>query len=69
MQLEKTDNGIDPLDQPIFGARAIAAEARLPGGEKQAFYMLENGILDGTKAGRLWTTTRRRILNSFGTST
>jgi hypothetical protein len=68
MQPQKSD--IDAaLDTPIYGARAIAEEAALPGGEKQAFYMLSNGYVDGTKVGRLWVSTRRRIRNSLGIST
>ena len=67
MQTKISDT--DPLDRPVFGARAIAEEANLPGGEKQAFYMLSNGYLDGTKAGRLWVSSRRRILKSLGIAT
>ncbi len=54
------------LDKPIWGARAIAAEAGLfdEDGEPdvaRAFYLLEAGLLPGSKAGRAWVSTPRRL--------
>jgi hypothetical protein len=63
MQSEQVN---DALDTPIIGARAIAEAVPLPGGEQQAFYMLSRGYLDGTKVGRLWVSTRRRLRKSLG---
>jgi hypothetical protein len=54
----------DVLDRPIWGAKAIAAEANVTA--KQAFHMLEAGHLPGTKVGRRWVTTRRRLRERLG---
>jgi hypothetical protein len=55
------------LDAPIWGARRIAEvlNLRTPDGEpdeRAAFYGLEKGYYDATKVGRLWSSTRRRLL-------
>ena len=56
---EKAEN----LDKPIWGVEAIAAAANLT--LRQAYHALENGYLPGSKAGRKWFTTPRRLLARF----
>ena len=51
-------------DRPIWGAKAIAVEANRD--ERSVYYMLDKGLLDATKVGTLWTSTRRRIRRSLG---
>jgi hypothetical protein len=50
----------DYLDEPLNGAREIAKAIKrtLP----QTFYGLERGYYDATKRGRIWQSTRRRLL-------
>ena len=54
-------NEIDDLelDRPIWGAAAIGAEINRT--ERQAFYLLEAGLIPGEKVGKVWVTTRRRL--------
>jgi hypothetical protein len=40
----------------VWGARAIAAAAGLKD-TRQAFYLLEKGLLPGRKVGRQWVST------------
>jgi hypothetical protein len=54
----------DDLDKPIWGAKAIGEE--IGRNEQQAFRLLESRLLDATKVGRLWTSTRRRLNRSLG---
>jgi hypothetical protein len=55
----------DPqLDRPIWGAKKIGE--LIGRNERQTFYLLETGKLDGTKVGQLWTSTRRRLNRSLG---
>ena len=61
VELQKPDP-IDPLDRPLWGAKAIGAEVNFP--ERKAFRMLELGYLPGTKMGRLWGRTPRRLSRS-----
>ena len=49
---------VDP-DRPLWGARAIGAE--IDRTERQAFYMLESGHLPGTKVGKTWVSTPRKL--------
>jgi hypothetical protein len=60
MPLEKK---VEDLDRPIWGVEAIAAAANLT--PRQAYHALENGYLPGSKAGRKWFTTRRRLRARF----
>lgn len=58
------------LDRPIWGAENIAREAGLVDDDgnvdvRKAFYLLEKGLLPGTKVGRLWASTPRRIRRAF----
>jgi hypothetical protein len=58
----------DPfLDSPLWGVKAIAEVLNLRDDngepdERRAFYILEKGYVDASKAGRAWTSTRRRLL-------
>jgi hypothetical protein len=54
---------IDDLDTPVWGAAAIAEIIRKT--ETQTNYLLIKRRIDATKVGRLWVTTRRRLLNQF----
>lgn len=47
------------LDEPIWGARAIAGEANVT--EHRALYLLSRGLLPATKIGKSHVTTRRRF--------
>src|SRR5262249_2423910 len=55
----------DELDKPIWGVEAIAAAANLT--VRQAYHALESGYLPGSKAGRKWFTTPRRLLATVRT--
>jgi hypothetical protein len=60
----------DDLDRPLWGAEAIGREANVLNGAgnvdlRKTFYLLENGLLPGTKVGRQWTSTPRRIRRVF----
>jgi hypothetical protein len=58
----------DPfLDEPVNGARAIAEVLNLRDedgnpDERKAYYGLELKRYDADKIGRLWVSTRRRLL-------
>jgi hypothetical protein len=58
---------IDELDKPVYGAEAIAIvlnlldEAGKPD-TRRAYYVCERGYADVDKFGRIWTSTRRRLL-------
>lgn len=57
----------DPLDRPVYGAKAIANVLNLlkkngEPDERRAFYMLEKGYVDANKVGETWTSTPRRLL-------
>ena len=51
---------LDDLDRPIYGVDAISRALDLS--KRQTFYCLEMGLIPGSKMGRRWFTTRRRIL-------
>ena len=51
-------------DTPLWGAKAIGAAINRD--ERPVYYMLEKGLIDGTKVGNLWTSTPRRIRRSLG---
>ena len=52
------------LDVPLWGAKAIGAP--IGRNERQTFHCLEQGTIDGTKVGQLWTSTKRRVYRSVG---
>jgi hypothetical protein len=54
---------IDPLDQPVWGAEAIAKVLNRP--VKQVRYGLERGRFDADKLGKSWVSTPRRLLRQF----
>ena len=49
-----------PDDAPIWGAVKIGAAVGLK--PRSAFRLLEKGVLPGNKIGKLWCSTRRRLL-------
>jgi hypothetical protein len=56
----------DDLDVPLYGVAAIALAAgvvdeRGEPAKKRAYHMLERGILSASKAGAIWTSTKRRL--------
>jgi hypothetical protein len=54
---------LDDLDKPIFGVDNIAPIVGLS--RRQTFHALERGYLPGTKFGRKWVSTLRRLHNRF----
>jgi hypothetical protein len=50
----------DNLDRPIWGAAAIAQVLNRT--ERQAFHLLEAGLLPATKIGQRWASTPRKLL-------
>ena len=54
----------DDLDRPVWGAREFAPILRRT--ERQVHYLLERGLLDASKTGKFWTSTKRRLLGRFG---
>jgi hypothetical protein len=57
----------DDLDRPIYGVREIARVLNLidDRGEpdaRRAYYVLEQGQVDASKLGRVWSSTKRRLL-------
>jgi hypothetical protein len=67
MEPTMPDNTPTDLDKPVWGARAIAAEAGLIDEETgepdvvRAQYLLGAGLLPADKVGRAWTSTPRRL--------
>jgi hypothetical protein len=60
----------ESLDCPLWGAEAIGREAGLIDDDgkvdvRRAFYLLEKGLLPGTKVGSAWTSTPRRLRKVF----
>lgn len=53
----------DP-DRFLWGAKAIGDEVNR--NERQAFYLLEAGLLPGTKIGKIWVSTPRRLHARLG---
>jgi hypothetical protein len=57
------------LDRPVYGAPAIAEilnlldESGKPD-SRAAYYALESGHIDADKFGKIWTSTRRRLLRN-----
>jgi hypothetical protein len=60
----KAPDGADDFDLPIWGVDAIAVviNQTVP----KTYYLLRRGVLDATQCGRLWTSTKRRLLTSLG---
>jgi hypothetical protein len=60
----------DPyLDTPGYGAGWIAEILNLRDHSgaldvRRAYYLLEAGYVDASKVGRVWTSTRRRLLEA-----
>jgi hypothetical protein len=57
----------DDLDRPVYGVREIARVLNLiddrgEPDERRAYYALEQGYADASKLGRVWTSTKRRLL-------
>jgi hypothetical protein len=52
-------------DDLLFGAEAIADELGIPA--RKAFYLLERGLIPGTKCGPAWTASRRKLREHFST--
>jgi len=50
----------DDLDLPVWGAAAIAAVLNTT--QRKAFYLLEHNLVDATKIGAQWCSTKRRLL-------
>ena len=48
------------LDRLVWGARDIAAIINR--NERQTFFLLEQGLIDGTKIGGRWVSSPRRLL-------
>lgn len=62
------------LDSAVWGGVDIAKLANLfkddgTPDDRKAYYLLERGLLDGTKLGRLWVSTPRRIRKAFAGDT
>jgi hypothetical protein len=58
------EDGLGPLDTPIWGVEAIARVIdRTP---RQTLHLLATGSLPGKSIGRRWMTTRRQLLTAFG---
>jgi hypothetical protein len=58
------EDGLGPLDTPIWGVEAIARViGRSP---RQTLHLLSTGSLPGKSIGRRWMTTRRLLLGAFG---
>jgi hypothetical protein len=59
---------INDDDLPIRGAKAIARVLNLVDEDgnpdpRRAFYALEKGYVDADKWGKIWVSTRRRLLS------
>jgi hypothetical protein len=57
----------DDLDVPVYGVEPIARILNLrdKNGEpdlRRAYYVLEKRYVDADKLGRVWTSTKRRLL-------
>ena len=57
-------SGPDDLDAPIWEIKNIAAELNTT--ERRAYYMAERGLVDVTKIGSRYVSTRRRLRRSIG---
>ena len=54
----------DDLDRPIWGATEIGKVINR--NKRQTFHLLEAGLIDASKVGHNWTSTRRRLNRSLG---
>jgi hypothetical protein len=57
---------VDPLDEPIWGARAIGEV--IGRSEKSTYWLLDKGVLPATRVGKAWVSTRRRLRAAIGVS-
>jgi hypothetical protein len=53
-------NNYSDLDAILWGARNIARAVNVS--ERTAFHLLQSGLLPGVKVGKIWSSTRRRLL-------
>jgi hypothetical protein len=60
MSIQTFDND---LDAPLWGAEPMAPV--IGKSVPQTHYLLSKGLLDATKVGRLYVSTKRRLLNQF----
>jgi hypothetical protein len=63
-------NPVRDDDTPIWGAERIGADAgcfRVDGTVHlgKAYYLLETGLIDADKVGKMWVSTRARIRRSL----
>jgi hypothetical protein len=61
---------VDPLDRPLWGAKAIAEYANILDDQGEpdtakASYLLRKGELPATKISDTWVSTPRRLLDRF----
>ena len=52
------------LDAPLWGAKAMAPVVRK--NEREVRHLINTGLIDVTKVGSLYVTTKRRLLASLG---
>jgi hypothetical protein len=62
-QEKENSESQNDLDRPVWGVAAIAKIiGRNP---RQAHYLLMRGLIDADQKGKLWVSTRRRLLAQF----
>lgn len=59
--MSTTENPSPDLDTPVWGAKSIGAQ--IGRNERQAFHLLERGLIPAEKIGKIWVTTPRRLRN------
>lgn len=58
------DANFDPAwDAPIWGADGIAAELNIS--RRKAYHLLYSDLIDASKVGAHWVSTRRRLLGKI----
>jgi len=55
-----TTDSSSNLDTPVWGVKEIAPIIRRS--PRQAYELLERGLIPAKKVGKTWVTTRRRLL-------
>jgi hypothetical protein len=50
----------DGLDTPLWGAAAIGKA--IGTNQRKAYHLLEHGLLPGNKIGKIWCSTKRKLL-------
>ncbi|HKN27975.1 MAG TPA: hypothetical protein VJY34_08850 [Roseiarcus sp.] len=60
------ERALPPLDDhtPIWGAQRIGETVGKT--EREAYYLLERGLLPATKVGRQWVSTRGKLRAAVG---